>query len=69
MPEERDDKQISLDLPEKAAPSEKAAADKPADEEIILDYRGFQIEKGFLVGYGLDHDEKYRYLQDIYVLK
>ena len=39
------------------------------DEEIVLDYCGFQIEEGFLVGYGLDHDEKYRYLQDIYVLK
>ncbi len=38
-------------------------------EEVILDYCGFRVEKGFLVGYGLDHDEQYRYLQDIYVLK
>ena len=37
-------------------------------EEVILDYCGFRVEKGFLVGYGLDHDEQYRYLQDIYVL-
>lgn len=37
-------------------------------ENVILDYSGFQVEKGFLVGYGLDHDEQYRYLQDIYVL-
>ena len=37
-------------------------------ERIDLDYSGFQVEKGFLVGYGLDHDERYRYLQDIYVL-
>ncbi len=38
-------------------------------EEVILDYSGFQVEKGFLVGYGLDHDERYRYLPDIFVLK
>jgi hypoxanthine phosphoribosyltransferase len=38
-------------------------------EEVNLDYRGFHVEKGFLVGYGLDHDEQYRYLRDIYVLK
>jgi hypoxanthine phosphoribosyltransferase len=38
-------------------------------EEVALDYSGFQVEKGFLVGYGLDHDERYRYLPDIFVLK
>lgn len=38
-------------------------------EEIKIDYRGFQVEGGFLVGYGLDYDEKYRHLPDIYVLK
>ena len=38
-------------------------------EEVLLDYSGFQVEKGFLVGYGLDHDERYRHLRDIYVLK
>lgn len=37
-------------------------------EKVMLDYSGFQVEKGFLVGYGLDHDERYRYLQDIYTL-
>jgi len=37
-------------------------------EKVILDYSGFRVEKGFLVGYGLDHDEQYRYLQDIHVL-
>ena len=48
-----------------------ALIDKPErrDGEIALDYCGFQIKEGFLVGYGLDHNEKYRYLQDIYVLK
>ena len=38
-------------------------------EEIAIDYRGFQVEAGFLVGYGLDYDEKFRHLPDIYVLK
>jgi hypoxanthine phosphoribosyltransferase len=39
------------------------------EQEVAIDYCGFQVEKGFLVGYGLDHDEQYRYLPDIYVLK
>ena len=35
-------------------------------EEVELDYVGFVIEKGFLVGYGLDFAEKYRYLPGVY---
>jgi len=38
------------------------------EKEVRLDYCGFQVEKGFLVGYGLDHNEKYRYLRDVYTL-
>ena len=38
------------------------------EEEIKIDYRGFQVEKGFLIGYGLDYDEKYRHLPDIYTI-
>jgi hypoxanthine phosphoribosyltransferase len=38
------------------------------ETEVRLDYRGFQIEEGFLVGYGLDHDEQYRTLKDVHVL-
>jgi hypoxanthine phosphoribosyltransferase len=48
-----------------------ALIDKPERREIpvAIDYCGFRIEKGFLVGYGLDWDEKYRYLPDIYLLE
>lgn len=37
--------------------------------EVAADYLGFEIEKGFLVGYGLDYAEKYRNLPDIYHLE
>lgn len=36
--------------------------------EVNADYVGFDIPKGFLVGYGLDYDEQYRYLPGIYHL-
>ena len=36
---------------------------------IDADYCGFEIEDKFVVGYGLDYDEKYRQLPDICVLK
>jgi len=39
------------------------------EESVTIDYCGFQVKEGFLVGYGLDHDEQYRYLRDIYVLR
>jgi hypoxanthine phosphoribosyltransferase len=39
------------------------------EEEVSIDYCGFQIQEGFLVGYGLDCNEQYRYLQDIYVMR
>jgi len=66
-------KQIVKSLEKKEPESIKICAliDKleRRDEEIVIDYCGFQIEKGFLVGYGLDHDEQHRYLPDIYTLK
>jgi hypoxanthine phosphoribosyltransferase len=44
--------------------------DKPArrEVEIAADYVGFPIEDRFVVGYGLDHAERYRALPYIGVL-
>ena len=39
------------------------------DIAVSIDYWGFQVEEGFLVGYGLDHDERYRHLSDICILR
>ena len=39
------------------------------EQPIKLDYCGFTVEKGFLVGYGLDFNEQYRYLPDICVIE
>lgn len=36
--------------------------------DIEVDYSGFAVPGKFLVGYGLDFDEKYRHLPDIHVL-
>jgi len=32
------------------------------EKEIEVDYWGFEIKEGFMVGYGLDYNEKFRYL-------
>jgi len=37
--------------------------------DIVIDYCGFQVKGGFLIGYGLDYNEQYRYLPDIYTIK
>ena len=34
---------------------------------VPVDYVGFTIEDEFVVGYGLDYNEKYRNLKDIVV--
>ena len=39
------------------------------ETDLSIDYAGFRVEKGFIVGYGLDYDEKFRHLPDIYVLE
>lgn len=45
-------------------------ADKPSRREVPvdIDYKGFTVGDGFLVGYGLDFDSKHRNLPDIRVL-
>jgi hypoxanthine phosphoribosyltransferase len=37
--------------------------------EVSIDYVGHVVDHGFLVGYGLDFDEEYRALPEIYHLK
>ena len=36
------------------------------EAKVSPDYVGFRLEKGFIVGYGLDFNEQYRHLPDIY---
>jgi len=36
--------------------------------KVIIDYACIEVTKGFLVGYGLDYNEEYRYLPDVYQL-
>lgn len=38
------------------------------EHKIEIDYTGFAISHGFLIGYGLDYEEKYRNLSAIYHL-
>lgn len=44
-----------------------ALTDKPSRHRVpvIIDYLGFTVPNKFIVGYGIDWDEKYRYLRDI----
>ena len=35
------------------------------EEQVFVDYYGFKVEQGFLVGYGLDYAEKFRSLGNI----
>ncbi|MBI3399255.1 MAG: hypoxanthine phosphoribosyltransferase [Deltaproteobacteria bacterium] len=36
---------------------------------VKIDYPGFSVKEGFLVGYGLDYNEKYRHLPEIYIME
>ncbi|OEU66993.1 MAG: hypoxanthine phosphoribosyltransferase [Desulfovibrio sp. S3730MH75] len=48
-----------------------ALIDKRERREIDLqvEFPGFVVENGFLVGYGMDYAEKYRYLNAVYELE
>jgi hypoxanthine phosphoribosyltransferase len=45
--------------------------DKQAERatSVAVDYVGFTMDRGFIVGYGLDHDERFRTLPDIYLME
>jgi hypoxanthine phosphoribosyltransferase len=45
--------------------------DKKARRRVIvhIDYQGLTVPDEFIVGYGIDCDEKYRYLPDIYFIE
>ena len=44
-----------------------ALTDKPSRRQVpvTIDYLGFTVPDKFIVGYGIDFDEKFRYLPDI----
>ena len=48
-----------------------ALVDKPSRRRVpvTIDYLGFTIEDHFVVGYGLDWDERFRYLPEICVVE
>jgi hypoxanthine phosphoribosyltransferase len=56
-------------LKEKGAASVRLCAltDKPSRRQVAvnIDYLGFTVPDKFLVGYGIDWDERFRYLPDI----
>ena len=45
--------------------------DKPSRREVPvnIDYLGFTVPNKFIVGYGIDWDEEFRYLPDICYLE
>jgi hypoxanthine phosphoribosyltransferase len=48
-----------------------ALADKPSrrETEVRIDYVGFTVPDKFVVGYGLDFDNRFRYLPDIHFME
>ena len=66
-------KYLSEYLERKGAKSVKTCTllDKPSRREVdfVTDYAGMEIPDEFVVGYGLDYDEKYRDLPFVGILK
>ena len=66
---------LKAHLAEKQAASVRICSllDKPSRRleglDLPLDYKGFQVENEFVVGYGLDYAERYRNLPYVGVLK
>jgi hypoxanthine phosphoribosyltransferase len=65
---------FTLDYLQRKSPaSVKVCAlfDKPArrQTEVTLDYRGFVVPDVFVVGYGLDYDERFRQFPGLYSLQ
>lgn len=63
-----------LDYLKKRKPSSLklcALFDKPSRRRVSvpIDYRGFTIPNRFVVGYGLDYNERFRHLSDLYVVE
>ena len=48
-----------------------AMFDKPARRKVLvhIDYMGLTLPNRFVVGYGLDFNERYRYLPDLYAIE
>lgn len=48
-----------------------ALLDKRArrEQDVAIDYIGFVIEDGFVVGYGIDYAEQYRNLPEIFIVE
>jgi hypoxanthine phosphoribosyltransferase len=48
-----------------------ALTDKPSRHKVpvCIDYLGFTVPDKFIVGYGIDFDEKFRNLPDIYAME
>ena len=48
-----------------------ALTDKPSRRQVpvTIDYLGFTVPNKFIVGYGIDWDEKFRYLPGIYTVE
>ena len=64
---------IKSDMSSKGVLSLKVCSllDKPSRRvaDLVPDYAGFEVPDEFVVGYGLDYDQKYRNLPEIGVLK